>query len=89
MKKRVVSLCLLLAMALSMVSPVTALAAEESAASEERETVQVYADTEEENDSGSAEGSEGGEPVEPPAESRSRLFPAWKRPTVRSMARPA
>ena len=75
--------------ALSMVSPVTALAAEESAASEERETVQVYADTEEENDSGSAEGSEGGEPVEPPAEKQEQVFPAWKRPTVRSMARPA
>ena len=74
MKKRVVSLCLLLAMALSMVSPVTALAAEESAASEERETVQVYADTEEENDSGSAEGSEGGEPVEPPAEKQEQVI---------------
>lgn len=74
MKKRVVSLCLLLATALSMVSPVTALAAEEPAAPEERETVQVYVDTEEENDSGSAEGSEGGEPVEPPAEKQEQVI---------------
>ena len=71
MKKRVVSICLLLAMLMSVVSPMTALAAETSDAPESGETVQVYAETEGKNDSGSEAGSKGeetGEPEEKPGD---------------------
>lgn len=77
MKKRIVSVCLLLAMLLSVASPVTALAAEVSAEPESSETVQVYAATEEENDGSSAESSEDLEPVEPtdpPAEKQEQTI---------------
>lgn len=64
MKKRLVSLGLLLAMMMSMVSPVAAFAAETSAGSQENGTVQLYAEPEGKNASSSAEGSESVEPVE-------------------------
>ena len=68
MKKRLLSFGLLLAMMLSLVNPMAALATDVSVVPEDSETVQIYAETEGENDSGSADSSQGEEveePVEP------------------------